>query len=191
MKEAHAGAGGCPKGCDSVGSPVEQVYWQNLWPRGRPTLEQSVPEGLQAMEWTYTGAGQEELVHVGRTHVGEFNGGMSCALNNGIQLLNSPLHPVFGDLRRKSTKMQVFKKRGYESIREATEQGSRIQAIVLGGIMQFNLQNLYPNPILDTSFERQLDHRVQIRTMEEVSLTMSSGQIIGVRDHGVQVMSSV
>ena len=39
---------------------------------GKPTLEQSVPEGLQPAERTHTGAVHEELQHVGRTHVEEF-----------------------------------------------------------------------------------------------------------------------
>ncbi|GAB0191968.1 EH domain-containing protein 4 [Grus japonensis] len=82
-------------GCDPMGSPCwskllvgpvapwreepmpEQVCWQDLSPRGGPTLEQSVPEGLHPVEGTYAGAVREELQPVGRTHVGEVHGGLS------------------------------------------------------------------------------------------------------------------
>ncbi|GAB0181827.1 zinc finger and BTB domain-containing protein 5 [Grus japonensis] len=85
-----------PKGgCDPVGSPhwskllagpvtlwreeptLEQVCWQDLWPRGGPMLEQSAPEGLHPMEGTHTGAVHEELQPMGRTDVGEVHGGLS------------------------------------------------------------------------------------------------------------------
>lgn len=85
-----------PKGdCDPVHSPrwskllsgpvapwwvkpmLEQVYWQDLWPRGGPTLEQSVPEGPYPMEVTHTGAVHEELQPMQRTLVGEVHGGLS------------------------------------------------------------------------------------------------------------------
>jgi len=44
---------------------MEQVFWQDLWPRGGPMVEQSVPEGLHPMEGTDTGAVIEELQPVG------------------------------------------------------------------------------------------------------------------------------
>ncbi|GAB0188269.1 EH domain-containing protein 4 [Grus japonensis] len=40
---------------------LEQVCWQDLWPHGGPTLEQSGPEGLHPMEGTHTGAVCEGL----------------------------------------------------------------------------------------------------------------------------------
>ena len=46
-------------------------------PRKGPTLEQSVPEGLQPIEGTYAGAICEELQLVGRTHAKEVCGGLS------------------------------------------------------------------------------------------------------------------
>ena len=57
--------------------PTEQVFWQDLWPRGGPTLEQSAPEGLHAVEGTHAGAVCEQLQPMGRTHVGEVCGGLS------------------------------------------------------------------------------------------------------------------
>ena len=47
-----------------------------LW-REEPMLEQSVPEGLHAMEGTHAGAVCEELQPAGRTHVGEVGGELS------------------------------------------------------------------------------------------------------------------
>jgi len=40
---------------------LEQVCWQDLWPHGGPTLEQSVPDGLHSVEGTHAGAVHEEL----------------------------------------------------------------------------------------------------------------------------------
>jgi len=56
---------------------LEQVCWQDLWPRGGPKLKHSVPEGLHPMGMTRAGAVHEELQPVGRTHVGEFRGELS------------------------------------------------------------------------------------------------------------------
>ncbi|PKU37806.1 hypothetical protein llap_11890 [Limosa lapponica baueri] len=44
---------------------------------GRPILEQSVPEGLHPMERTHARAVLEELQLMGRTHIGEFQEGLS------------------------------------------------------------------------------------------------------------------
>ena len=55
---------------------LEQVCWQDLWPRGGPTLEQSVPEVWHFVEGTHTGA-FNELQPVGSTHVGTVCGGLS------------------------------------------------------------------------------------------------------------------
>jgi len=87
---------GMPEGgCDPMGSlrwsrflpgPVaswrkeptpEQVCWQGLCPRGGPTLEQPVPEGLHPVGGTHAGAVVEELQPMGRTHVGEVCGELS------------------------------------------------------------------------------------------------------------------
>ncbi|GAB0180858.1 disks large 2 [Grus japonensis] len=78
-------------GCDPMGSPrwsrllagpvapwrkeptVEQVCWQDLWPRGGPTLEQFAPEEL------------------GRTHDGEGNSGLGFSIAGGTD------NPHIGD----------------------------------------------------------------------------------------------
>ncbi|GAB0184410.1 zinc finger and BTB domain-containing protein 5 [Grus japonensis] len=44
---------------------LEQVCWQDLWPHGGPTLEQSTPEGLHSVEGTHVRAVHEELQTVG------------------------------------------------------------------------------------------------------------------------------
>ena len=88
----HHSRGMPEKGCDPVESPCwsrllagpvapwreepTQVCWQDLWPRGGPTLEQPVPEGLHPVEGIHTAAICEELQLVGRTHVGEVCGGL-------------------------------------------------------------------------------------------------------------------
>lgn len=40
---------------------MERVFWQDLWPYGRPTLEQATLEGLHSMGWTHTGTVWKEL----------------------------------------------------------------------------------------------------------------------------------
>ena len=49
---------------------LEQVCWQDFWPRGGPTLEKPVLGGLHPVEGTHVGAVHEELQPVGRAHVG-------------------------------------------------------------------------------------------------------------------------
>lgn len=38
---------------------LEQIYWKDLWPHGGPRLEQPIPEGLDYVEGTHTGAVSE------------------------------------------------------------------------------------------------------------------------------------
>jgi len=45
--------------CDPMGSPAAASSWKDLWTHGEPTLEQSVPEGLNPVEGTHAGAGEE------------------------------------------------------------------------------------------------------------------------------------
>ncbi|OPJ81253.1 hypothetical protein AV530_009472 [Patagioenas fasciata monilis] len=46
---------------------LEQVFWQDLWPHGGSTLEQSVPEGLHPVERTHVGEVCEGLSPMGET----------------------------------------------------------------------------------------------------------------------------
>ena len=41
------------RACTGTGS------WQDLWPCGKPVLEESVPEGLHPVEGTHAAAGAE------------------------------------------------------------------------------------------------------------------------------------
>jgi len=69
---------------------LEQVCWQDLWPHGRSTLEQSAPERLHLVERTNAEAVCEELQPLGRTHIGEVHGalssmsGTSCWSRGGV-----------------------------------------------------------------------------------------------------------
>jgi len=55
---------------------LEQDCWQDLGPRGGPTLEHSVAEELHPVGRTHAGTVHEELQPVGRT-LGEVHGGLS------------------------------------------------------------------------------------------------------------------
>ncbi|KAK4830792.1 hypothetical protein QYF61_013625, partial [Mycteria americana] len=55
---------------------LEKVFWQDLWPCGGPTLEQSVPEGLHPVERTRAGTVLEELQPTGRTCAGVAHAGL-------------------------------------------------------------------------------------------------------------------
>lgn len=53
-----------------------QGSWQDLWPYGGSTLEQSAPEGMQPMEVTQLEAVHVEIQSVGKTDI-EVHGGPS------------------------------------------------------------------------------------------------------------------
>ena len=46
---------------------LEQIFWQDLWPHGRPALEHSAPEGLCPVERTQVEAVREGLCTVRET----------------------------------------------------------------------------------------------------------------------------
>ena len=58
-------------------TPEQVGARRRLCPRGGPTLEQPVPEGLQPVEGTHAGAVRGELQPMGRTHAGDTHGGLS------------------------------------------------------------------------------------------------------------------
>ncbi|RMC15877.1 hypothetical protein DUI87_08082 [Hirundo rustica rustica] len=90
MEETHTGAGGCPRVAVTLwethpgkicGSMERGAHTGAGLLAGLVTLwgnQQSIPEGLHPAEETCSGAVRGELQAVGRFHVGEIPGGLSC-----------------------------------------------------------------------------------------------------------------